>query len=110
MEMAVAESNPQLPPPTLGGLSWQQNNNFLGRRDLDMHADARSSSTRVEPFLGGAGRYDCRSSQESAVLAEFAHFTVQTVAPGDSRKWTGRYLTGERTYVELFAVLVSGPP
>ena len=42
--------------------------------------------------------------ENSAVLPEFAHFTVQTVAPGDGRKWTGRYLTGQQTYVELFAV------
>ena len=109
MEMAV-RSNPQLPPPTLGGLSWQQNNNFLGRRDLDMHADARSSSTRVEPFLGGAGRYDSRSSQESAYWRSSRISQSKLFAPGDSRKWTGRYLTGEQTYVELFAVLVSGPP
>lgn len=40
----------------------------------------------------------------SNALKEFAYLTVQTVAPGDGRKWTGRYLTGKETYLELFAL------
>lgn len=40
----------------------------------------------------------------SHALNEFAYFTVQTIVPGDGRKWTGRYLTGKETYLELFAL------
>lgn len=33
---------------------------------------------------------------------EFAELTVSTAAMGDGRQWTGAYLTGEQTYIELF--------
>src|SRR5687768_10040239 len=40
----------------------------------------------------------------SNALKEFATFEVKTVAPGDGRRWTGRYLVGKQTYLELFAL------
>ena len=33
---------------------------------------------------------------------EFAALTVSTAAMDDGRQWTGAYLTGEQTYIELF--------
>lgn len=42
--------------------------------------------------------------EDSAYLRQFAHFQVRTTTGADGRTWTGRYLMGRETYVELFGV------
>jgi hypothetical protein len=41
--------------------------------------------------------------EQSAYLREFAHFEVRTTT-GAGRTWTGRYVIGRETYLELFGV------
>ncbi|WP_228004011.1 DUF5829 family protein [Amycolatopsis sp. YIM 10] len=42
--------------------------------------------------------------EHSGYLREFANFEVRTTTGADGRVWTGRYLLGRETYVELFGV------
>lgn len=42
--------------------------------------------------------------EHSAYLRDFANFQVRTTTGADGRTWTGRYLLGRETYVELFGV------
>jgi hypothetical protein len=42
--------------------------------------------------------------EHSPYLAEFANFQVRTTTGADGYTWTGRYLMGRETYVELFGV------
>jgi len=49
----------------------------------------------------------------SDYLQRFAHVVVRTVTAAGNRQWTGRYLRGRQTYVELFSVadlVTSGAP
>lgn len=41
---------------------------------------------------------------DSAYLRKFANFTVRTTTGAGGESWTGRYLTGRETYLELFGV------
>ncbi|ATL30110.1 hypothetical protein KY5_5092c [Streptomyces formicae] len=48
--------------------------------------------------------------EHSTYLREFANFQVRTTTGSDGQTWTGRYLMGRETYLELFGVGdVSGP-
>ncbi|MFG3252458.1 DUF5829 family protein [Streptomyces sp. NPDC048172] len=40
--------------------------------------------------------------EHSEYLREFANFQVRTMTGSDGRTWTGRYLLGRETYLELF--------
>jgi Family of unknown function (DUF5829) len=42
--------------------------------------------------------------EHSEYLREFANFTVRTTTGAGGVQWTGRYLTGRETYLELFGV------
>ncbi|QIB48519.1 DUF5829 family protein [Streptomyces aureoverticillatus] len=42
--------------------------------------------------------------EHSAYLRKFANFQVRTTTGSDGRTWTGRYLLGRETYIELFGV------
>ncbi|MEU5001802.1 DUF5829 family protein [Streptomyces sp. NPDC021622] len=42
--------------------------------------------------------------EHSAYLREFADFQVRTTTGSDGQTWTGRYLMGRETYLELFGV------
>ncbi|MEG8276839.1 DUF5829 family protein [Streptomyces sp. AHA2] len=42
--------------------------------------------------------------EHSAYLRDFANFQVRTTTGVDGQTWTGRYLMGRETYVELFGV------
>jgi uncharacterized protein DUF5829 len=42
--------------------------------------------------------------EHSDYLREFANFTVRTTTGTGGQTWTGRYLTGRETYLELFGV------
>ena len=42
--------------------------------------------------------------EQSAYLREFANFQVRTTTGAGGEQWTGRYLMGRSTYVELFGV------
>ncbi|PZT70474.1 hypothetical protein DN402_13300 [Streptomyces sp. SW4] len=42
--------------------------------------------------------------EHSAYLREFADFRVRTTTGAGGQKWTGRYLMGRETYLELFGV------
>jgi hypothetical protein len=42
--------------------------------------------------------------EQSGYLREFANFELRTTTGADGRTWTGRYLLGRETYLELFAV------
>lgn len=42
--------------------------------------------------------------EHSAYLKEFADFEVRTTTGADGRVWTGRYLRGRETYLEIFGV------
>lgn len=42
--------------------------------------------------------------EHSEYLREFANFTVRTTTGAGGTTWTGRYLTGRETYLELFGV------
>jgi hypothetical protein len=42
--------------------------------------------------------------EHSAYLREFAHFEVRTTTGAGGRTWTGRYVIGRETYLELFGV------
>lgn len=41
--------------------------------------------------------------EHSRYLREFANFELRTTTGADGRTWTGRYLLGRETYLELFA-------
>ncbi|MBT2409256.1 hypothetical protein J7I94_01540 [Streptomyces sp. ISL-12] len=63
-----------------------------------------------EPLLyfnhayGVLDRETADAIEGSAYLREFADFQVRTTTGADGRTWTGRYLMGRETYVELFGV------
>lgn len=40
----------------------------------------------------------------SAYLKEFANFEVRTTTGADGKVWTGRYLRGQQTYLEIFGI------
>jgi hypothetical protein len=42
--------------------------------------------------------------EQSGYLREFANFELRTTTGADGRTWTGRYLLGRETYLELFGV------
>ncbi|MER6716177.1 DUF5829 family protein [Streptomyces sp. NPDC000877] len=42
--------------------------------------------------------------EHSSYLREFAHFQVRTTTGSGGQTWTGRYLMGRETYLELFGV------
>ncbi|MFJ2767587.1 DUF5829 family protein [Streptomyces sp. NPDC087300] len=48
--------------------------------------------------------------EHSTYLREFANFQVRTTTGADGQTWTGRYLMGRETYLELFGIGdISGP-
>ncbi|MFJ2645346.1 DUF5829 family protein [Streptomyces sp. NPDC087420] len=42
--------------------------------------------------------------EHSGYLRDFAHFQIRTTTGADGQTWTGRYLMGRETYLELFGV------
>ena len=55
-------------------------------------------------FLAVLDDATAEAVKNAAYLKEFANFSVNTVAANGGQSWTGRYLLGRQTYVELFAV------
>ncbi|MEV0254147.1 DUF5829 family protein [Streptomyces sp. NPDC050732] len=53
---------------------------------------------------GVVDRETADAVEHSAYLREFANFQVRTTTGSDGQTWTGRYLLGRETYLELFGV------
>ncbi|WP_320783872.1 DUF5829 family protein [Streptomyces sp. CRN 30] len=70
-------------------------------------ARAETGHQRLLYFNHAYGVFDRETAdaiENSAYLREFANFTVRTTTGADGQTWTGRYLMGRETYVELFGV------
>ncbi|MEU4655252.1 DUF5829 family protein [Streptomyces sp. NPDC023723] len=73
-------------------------------------ATAGAAESGGEPLLyfnhayGVLDRETADAIEDSAYLREFANFQVRTTTGADGQTWTGRYLMGRETYVELFGV------
>jgi hypothetical protein len=73
-------------------------------------ATAGAADAGREPLLyfnhayGVLDRETADAIEDSAYLREFANFQVRTTTGADGQTWTGRYLMGRETYVELFGV------
>ncbi|MEV0218039.1 DUF5829 family protein [Streptomyces sp. NPDC050704] len=75
---------------------------------------SRSSHDRQLLFYnhsyGVVDRETADAIEHSAYLRDFANFHVNTTTGADGQTWTGRYLLGRETYVELFGVGdIAGP-
>ncbi|QEU97357.1 hypothetical protein CP970_15835 [Streptomyces kanamyceticus] len=76
--------------------------------------EGRPSSDRQLLFYNHAygvlDRETADAIEHSAYLRDFANFQVRTTTGSDGQTWTGRYLMGRETYLELFGIGdVSGP-
>ncbi|GGS92376.1 DUF5829 family protein [Streptomyces griseoviridis] len=67
------------------------------------HADGRPLLYFNHAY-GVLDRETADAIEDSAYLREFANFQVRTTTGADGQTWTGRYLMGRETYVELFGV------
>ncbi len=70
-------------------------------------AQAASSGRQLLFYNHSYGVFDRETAdaiEHSPYLPEFAAFEVRTVTDGGGVRWTGRYLRGRETYVELFRV------
>lgn len=71
-------------------------------------AQADSSSSRQLLFYnhsyGVVDRETADAIEHSPYLREFANFQVRTTTGSDGYTWTGRYLMGRETYLEVFGV------
>lgn len=68
---------------------------------------AHASEQTLLHFNHGYGVLDRETAdaiEHSAYLKDFANFQVRTTTGAGGEKWTGRYLMGRETYVELFGV------
>lgn len=71
---------------------------------------ARADTTTDRQLLfynhsyGVVDRATADAVEHSAYLREFANFHVRTITGTDGATWTGRYLMGRETYIELFGV------
>lgn len=80
-------------------------------------ASAGESRLRTDPQLlfynhayGVVDRTTADAIEHSGYLRGFANFEVRTTTGADGQTWTGRYLLGRETYLELFGVGdLSGP-
>lgn len=70
--------------------------------------ESRSPSARQLLFYNHAygvlDRETADAIEHSAYLRDFANFQVRTTTGTGGQTWTGRYLTGRQTYLELFGV------
>ena len=84
-------------------------------RDRSAQAEgSRSSSDRQLLFYnhsyGVLDRETADAIEHSDYLKDFANFLVRTTTGTGGQTWTGRYLMGRETYLELFGVGdISGP-
>ncbi|MDX8028887.1 DUF5829 family protein [Lentzea sp. BCCO 10_0856] len=53
---------------------------------------------------GTFGRATADAVEHSAYLKKFADFEVRTTTGADGKVWTGRYLRGRETYLEVFGI------
>ncbi|GAA2813237.1 DUF5829 family protein [Crossiella cryophila] len=70
-------------------------------------ASAETPGRQLLFFNHGYGVLDRETAdaiEHSAYMKEFANFSVRTTTGAGGQKWTGRYLMGRETYVELFGV------
>ncbi|MET9264875.1 DUF5829 family protein [Amycolatopsis sp. NPDC004079] len=58
----------------------------------------------VNHSYGVLDRETADAIEHSAYLKDFANFQVRTTTGAGGEKWTGRYLMGRETYLELFGV------
>ncbi|PKV96291.1 hypothetical protein ATK30_7229 [Amycolatopsis echigonensis] len=59
---------------------------------------------RFNHSYGVLDRETADAIEHSAYLKDFANFQVRTTTGSGGEKWTGRYLMGRETYLELFGV------
>ncbi|WP_409179499.1 DUF5829 family protein [Amycolatopsis sp. VS8301801F10] len=59
---------------------------------------------RFNHSYGVLDRETADAIEHSAYLKDFANFQVRTTTGAGGEKWTGRYLMGRETYLELFGV------
>ncbi|ATY13181.1 hypothetical protein CU254_24125 [Amycolatopsis sp. AA4] len=78
---------------------------------LALAATAAGPAQADEPALlhfnhsyGVLDRETADAIEHSAYLKDFANFQVRTTTGAGGEKWTGRYLMGRETYLELFGV------
>jgi len=69
----------------------------------ESHAQ-RGQIATLNHFLAVIDDETAEAVKNSVYLREFANFYVRTVTANEGQMWTGRYLSGRETYVELFAV------
>lgn len=71
-------------------------------------ADERPQSSRqllhYNHAYGVLDRETADAIEQSGYLREFANFEIRTTTGADGFTWTGRYLLGRETYLELFEV------
>jgi hypothetical protein len=75
--------------------------------------DAHRQIGSLNHFWAALDDETARAIVTSDYLKSFAHVVVNTVTAAGNRQWTGRYLRGRQTYVELFSVadlVASGAP
>ena len=67
-------------------------------------AAADAPLLRFNHSYGVLDRETADAIEHSAYLKDFANFQVRTTTGAGGEKWTGRYLMGRETYLELFGV------
>lgn len=71
----------------------------------DSHADALSREMLYfNHFYGVLDTSTADAIEKSAYLRRFANFELRTTTGAGGHTWTGRYLLGRETYLELFGV------
>ncbi|MFI5980711.1 DUF5829 family protein [Streptomyces sp. NPDC051555] len=76
------------------GVAWADGNSSSGGRQLLFYNHA----------YGVLDRETADAIEHSTYLPRFANFQVRTTTGANGEKWTGRYLMGRETYLELFGV------
>ena len=67
-------------------------------------AAAGPALLRFNHSYGVLDRATADAIEHSGYLKDFANFQVRTTTGAGSEKWTGRYLMGRETYLELFGI------
>jgi len=82
-------------------------------RPLTAKEDGQRQIASLNHFWAALDDETASAIVASEYLKTFAHLVVNTVTASGDRQWTGRYLRGRQTYVELFSVadlVSSGAP
>ena len=78
---------------------------LLGAGVADSHAEALSREMLYfNHFYGVLDTETADAIEKSAYLRRFANFKLRTTTGAGGHTWTGRYLLGRETYLELFGV------